>query len=97
LYAAPGGDVDDALGKDDAVESILQAVVFAADVELAEGILSHFGRLHDDLIEQGVVAARRCRDRCGNDGVGGRAGLGLDARAAFVQVLGGDDDGGQCG
>ncbi len=82
----------DAFRQDDAVEPILQAVVLAANVELAERILRHFGRLHDDLVEQGVVAARGRRDGGGIDGVGGRAGLGLDVGTALVQVLSGHDD-----
>ena len=47
-----------AFGQDDAVEAVLQAVVLAADVQLAEGILRHAGRLQDHLVEQRVLAAR---------------------------------------
>jgi hypothetical protein len=49
-------------GNDDAVEAILQAVVLAAHMQLAEGILRHAGRLKDDLIEKIVIAAGLCLD-----------------------------------
>jgi hypothetical protein len=75
----------DALGQDDAVEPVLQAVVLAAHVKLAEGILRHVRRLHDHLVEQRVVAARGRRDRGIIDGVGRGAGLGLDAGAGLVE------------
>jgi hypothetical protein len=51
----------DALRQDDPVDPVLQAVVFAADMELSEGILRDLRRLQDHLIEQGVVPARRRR------------------------------------
>ena len=35
------------LRQDDAVDAVLQAVVLAADVELAEGILRDVGRLQE--------------------------------------------------
>ena len=85
----------DPLRQNDAVDPILQPVVLAANVELAKGVLSDFGRLHYHLIEQGVVTAGRGRHRCRINGIGGSAGLRLDMRAALVQVLGGHDDGGQ--
>ena len=71
-------------------ETILQAVVFATNVELAERVLRHFRCLHDDLIEQRVVTARGRGDGGRVDGIGGRARLGLDASARLVQSLRGD-------
>ena len=47
-----------AFGQDDAVEAVLQAVMLAADMQLAEGILRHAGRLQDHRIELEIVAAR---------------------------------------
>ena len=66
--------------------------MLAAHMKLPERILRHVGRLHDHLIEQRIVPARRRRDRGGVDRVGGCAGLGLDARAPLIQVLRRDDD-----
>ena len=74
----------DALGKDDAVQAVLQAVVLAADVQLSEGVLGDTRRLQDDLVQQGVVAAGQWPRCACVDGVGRRARLGLDpARASF--------------
>ena len=47
-----------AFGQDDAVEPVLQAVMLAANMQLAEAILRHARRLQDHLVERGVVAAR---------------------------------------
>ena len=43
-----------AFGQDDAVEAVLQAVMLAADMQLAEGILRHARRLQDHRIERGL-------------------------------------------
>ncbi len=83
----------DAFGQDDAVQPILQAVVLAAHVELAERILGDVGRLHDHLIQQIVVAAGGRSNGRLIDDVGGGTGLGLDAVAGLVQVLCDDRDG----
>ena len=82
-----------AFGNDDAVQAVLQAIVLAADMQLAEGILRGAWRLEDDLIEQRVLAARLGLDVLGRDGVGRGADLGLDAVAGFGEFLRGDDDG----
>src|SRR6202166_665768 len=37
----------DAFGKNDAVQAVLQTVMFAANVELAKGVLRHLRGLHD--------------------------------------------------
>ena len=76
-----------AFRQDDAVDAVLQAVVLAADVQLAEGILRHARRLQDHLIEQRVVAAGLVLDVLGGDRVGRGAELGLDAVARFRQLL----------
>ena len=47
-----------AFRQDDAVEPVLQAVMLAADMQLAEGILGHARRLQDHRIERRIVAAR---------------------------------------
>ena len=55
-----------ALGQDHAVEAELQAVVLAADVQLAEGILRDARRLQDDLVERRVLAGGQRLDcACG--------------------------------
>ena len=82
-----------AFRQDDAVEAVLQAIMLAADVQLAEGILRHARRLQDHRIERGIVAARLVLNVLGGDGVGRGAGLGLDAVARGGQALGGDGDG----
>jgi hypothetical protein len=46
-----------AFRQDDAVDAVLQAIMFAADMKLAEGILCHAGRLQDHLVEGRVGAA----------------------------------------
>ena len=51
-----------AFGQDDAVEAVLQAVMLAADMQLAEGFLRHARRLQDHRIERGIVAARLILD-----------------------------------
>ncbi len=61
--------------------------MLAADVELTEGILSHVRGLHDDLIEQLIVAAGLRGDGLLVDDVGGCAGLGLNAVTGLVQTL----------
>ena len=83
------------LGKDDAVDTVLQAVVLAAHVELSEGVLRHVRRLQHHLVEQGVVGARGRCDGRRIEGIGRRAGLGLDAGAPFIQMLSGNGDRGQ--
>ena len=70
------------LGQDDAVQPVLQAVVLAAHMQLAETVLRHARHLQDHGIELGVVAAGLGLNVLGVDGVGGGAGLGLDAVAA---------------
>ena len=54
-----------ALGQDDAVQAELQAVVLAADVDLAVGILGDARRLQDDLVERRVLAAGQRLDAPG--------------------------------
>ncbi len=83
----------DAFGDDDAVEAVLQAVVLAAGLQLAERILRHAGRLERDLVQQVVVAAGVVVDGGGGKRVGGGAGLRLDADAGGVEPGGGDDHG----
>ena len=85
----------DTLGQDDAIQAVLQVVVIAAHVKLAEGVLGHIGRLHDHLVEQRVVRAGGCGDGGIIDGVGRGAGLGLDAGALLVELLRGDHYGRQ--
>ncbi len=75
----------DAFGKDDAVQAVLQAVVLAADVELAERVLRDVGCLQDDLIEQCVVAAGRGGNGSFVDGIGRSSRLGLDGGTGFIQ------------
>ena len=77
----------DALGQDQAVDTVLQAVVLAANVELAERILSHLGRLQQHLVQLHVVAARHGVDRLRIERVDRGTGLGLDARARVVETL----------
>ena len=82
-----------AFRQDDAVQAVLQAVMLAAHMQLAEAVLGHAGRLQDHGIERGIVAARLGLNILGGDGVGRGAGLGLDAVAGRGQLLGGDGDG----
>ena len=84
----------DAVGQDHAIQAELQAVVIAADVQLAEGILGGIRYLQHDLVELDVVAAGLRLDGLGIKLVGRGAGLGVDPRALLVQMLGCDDDGG---
>ena len=85
----------DAFRQDDAVDAVLQSVVLAPDVKLAEGILRDLRHLQHDLVEQRIVPSRHLRNGRGVDGVGTRAGLSLYVRTHFVQVLGGHHDRGQ--
>ena len=82
----------EALGQDDAVEAELQAVVLAADVQLAVRVLRHAGRLQDHLVQLAVIAPRHGLDGLVGQGVGGGADLGLDRGAGPVEASGGDDD-----
>ena len=50
----------DALRDDDAVEAILQAIMVAANMQLAEGILGGAGRLQNDLVQTIGLAAWLC-------------------------------------
>ncbi len=84
----------DAIGEDHSVQAELQAVVIATDVELAEGILGGVGNLQHHLVELHVVAPGRRLYGRGVEGIGRGARLGVDAGPLLVQVLGGDDDGG---
>ena len=70
-----------ALGQDDAVQAELQAVVLAADVQLAERILRHAGRLQDDLVERRVLPRRQGFDLRLGERVGRCADLRLDGGA----------------
>ena len=82
-------------GQNHAVDAVLQARVLAAHVVLPEGVLDDVGRLQYHLVEQRVGTARRGGDGLGIDRVRGGAGLGLDVRALFVEMLRGHHDGGQ--
>src|SRR5581483_244497 len=82
----------DAFREDDSVQAVLQAVVLAADVHLAEGILGHTRCLQNDLVELDVVTARSCLDGLGVDRVCRSSRLGLDAGACNVETLGAYDD-----
>ena len=67
--------------------------MFAADVELAETILRHAGRLQDHRVERFIVAARLVENILRRDRIGRGTGLGLDAVARRGQAGGGDGDG----
>ncbi len=81
----------EAFGQDHPVQAELQAVVLAADMELAVGILHRPRGLQDHLVEGGVLAAGHGLDGLGRDGVGRGADLGLNGIARLIQALGGDD------
>jgi hypothetical protein len=87
----------DTFGQDDAVEAVLQIIVIAANVKLAERILGDIRCLQDHLVEQRVVAAGRGGDGRVIDGVGGGAGLGLNAGALLVEQFRGHHHRRQCG
>ncbi|MBW8760357.1 MAG: hypothetical protein JF586_22435 [Burkholderiales bacterium] len=76
----------DALGKDDAVEAVLQAGMLAADMELAEGILHHLGRLQQHLVQRHVVAARHGVDGLRVERVDRCASLRLDAGPCVIEA-----------
>jgi hypothetical protein len=82
----------DTFGDDDAVETVLQRIVLAADVELPETVLRDAGRLQDHLVEQVVLAAGRVLDILLRERIGRSARLRLDGVARRVEPLGGDDD-----
>ena len=79
-----------AFGQYDAVQAVLHAVMLAANVELAIGILRHAGRLQHDLVQAGVVSGRHRLDGLAGDRVGGRAGLRLDGVPRRIEAPRGD-------
>ena len=80
------------LGQDHAVQPVLQAVVLAADVQLAVAVLRHARRLQDHLVERRVLAAGRVSMAWDDERIGRGADLRLDGGARRVEPLGRDDD-----
>jgi len=76
-----------AFRQNDAVQPVLQAVMFAAHMQLTEAVLGHARHAQHHGIELGIVAARLGLNVLGGDGVGGGAGLGLDAVTRRRQLL----------
>src|SRR4029077_1141354 len=77
----------DAVGQNDAIQTELQPVVIAADVQLPEGVLGGVGHLQHDLVHLHVVPARGRLDVAGVEGIRGGTRLGVNSRALLVQVL----------
>ncbi len=79
-----------ALGEDHIVQPVLDVVVVAADVQLAERILGRARRLQDDLVELDVLAARQVVDQLRRQRIGRGSQRGLDGLARGVEPAGGD-------
>ena len=75
----------EALRQDHAVEAELQAVVLAADMELAKAVLRDAGGLQDHGVEGDILAAGRRLDGLGVDRIDRCAKAGLDLVAGGVQ------------
>src|SRR5437588_31987 len=66
-------------------------------ISFIDAILGGVRHLQHDLVQLHIVPARGRLDVFGIEGVGGGSRLGIDTRALLVQMLRGDDDGGQIG
>ncbi len=75
-----------------AVDAELQIGVVAADMDLAERILSDAGRLQQHLVERGVVALSLGFDRLPIELIDRRAEAWLDLAASEIERLGDDID-----
>jgi hypothetical protein len=88
-----------------AVETVLQAAMVAAHVDLAEPVLHHAGRAQQHLIERRVLALRRVGNGSPAEIVLGGTEAWQNRAAFAIEALGGDLDrrdldrvgGGRCG
>ena len=78
------------LGQFDAVQPVLHVGVLAAQMDLAEAVLRHAGRLEQHLVERGVGALRNVLQCLRREIIGRGAETGLDLLACDVELFGDD-------